>query len=178
MKSILLLVALILSAHAADLPRVAVVPDSQGSSVAAFADFLSVSLASASNEYALVERAELTRLASEAEVQKLAADQRPAALAKLAMADGLIILSADKGDPKQPKLTLRLTSSNNGWSSARSSSSAARKTNTPKPPNSPPVSPPRDPAARPANEPPRRPFAFPRAIHPPHSHECAYVAQT
>ena len=116
MKAILFLVALILTivARAADLPRVAVVPDSPEPSVAAFADFLSVSLASASNQYALVERAELTRLASEAEIQKLAADQRPAALAKLAKADGLIIVGADKGDPKLPKLTLRLTSTNNG----------------------------------------------------------------
>ena len=116
MKSILFLVTLILFAvaSAADLPRVAVVPDSPEPSVAAFADFLSVSLASASNQYTLVERAELTRLASEAEIQKLAADQRPAALAKLAKADGLIIVGTDKGDPKLPKLTLRLTSTNNG----------------------------------------------------------------
>jgi hypothetical protein len=86
MKSILFLFALIFStlARAADLPRVAVVPDSPEPSIAAFADLLSVSLASASNQYTLVERAELTRLASEAEIQKLAADERPAALAKLA----------------------------------------------------------------------------------------------
>jgi len=114
MKAILFLVALILSARAADLPRVAVVPDSAEPSVAAFADFLAASLATASDKYALVERAEVTRLASEAEIQKLAADQRPAALAKLAKADGLIIVGADKGDPKLPKITLRLTSINNG----------------------------------------------------------------
>jgi len=114
MKAILFLITLILSARAADLPRVAVVPDSPEPSVAAFADFLSVSLASSSNQYVLVERAEITRLASEAEIQKLAADQRPTALAKLAQADGLIIVGTDKGDPKLPKLTLRLTSTNNG----------------------------------------------------------------
>jgi len=101
-------------ARAADLPRVAVVPDTPEPSVAAFADFLSVSLAKASKQYALVERAELTKLASEAEIQKLAADQRPAALAKLAKADGLILVGVDKGDPKLPKLTLRLTSTHNG----------------------------------------------------------------
>jgi len=110
----LALLLVISFSHAADLPRVAVVPDSAEPSVAAFADFLSVSLASVSNQYTLVERAEITRLASEAEIQKLAADQRPAALAKLAEADGLIIVGADKGDPKLPKLTLRLTSTNNG----------------------------------------------------------------
>lgn len=111
---LLLFLTLSTLTRAADLQRVAVVPDSPEPSVSAFADFLSVSLASASNQYTLVERAELTRLASEAEVQKLAADQRPAALAKLAKADGLIIVGADKGDPKQPKLSLRLTSTNNG----------------------------------------------------------------
>ncbi|MEO8616859.1 MAG: hypothetical protein ABI600_17085, partial [Luteolibacter sp.] len=83
-------------------------------SIAAFADLLSASLATASDRYALVERAEITKLAAEAEIQKLAADQRPSALAKLAKADGLIIIGADKGDPKLPKLTLRLTSTNNG----------------------------------------------------------------
>ena len=116
MKSILFLLTLVSSilTRAADLPRVAVIPDSTEPSVAAFADFLSVSLASASNQYTLVERAELTRLASESGIQKLAADQRPAALAKLAKADGLIIVGADMGDPKLPKLTLRLTSPNNG----------------------------------------------------------------
>jgi hypothetical protein len=101
-------------ARATDLPRVAVIPDSPEPSVAAFADFLSASLASASNQYTLVERAELSLLASEAEVQKLATDQRPAALAKLAKADGLIIVGTYKGNPKQPKLALRLTSTNNG----------------------------------------------------------------
>lgn len=111
---LLLFLALSIFARAADLPRVAVVSDSPEPSLAAFADFLSVSLAAASTQYALVERAELTRLASEAEVQKLAPDQRPVALAKLAKADGLIIVGMDKGDPKLPKLTLRLTSTNNG----------------------------------------------------------------
>jgi hypothetical protein len=111
---LLLFLTLSTLTHAAELPRVAVVPDSPEPSVAAFADFLSVSLASASSQYTLVERAELTRLASELEVQKLAADQRPAALAKLAKADGLIIVGVDKGDPDLPKLTLRLTSTNNG----------------------------------------------------------------
>jgi len=116
MKAILLFITLILSvvARAAELPRVAVVPDSPEPTVAAFADFLAASLAHASNNYALVERAEVTRLAAEAEIQKLAADQRPTALAKLAKADGLIIVGADKGDPKLPKVTLRLTSTNNG----------------------------------------------------------------
>jgi len=117
MRSILLLLTLALTLHvgaAAGLPRVAVVPDSAEPSVAAFADFLAASLATASDNYALVERAEVTRLAAEAEIQKLAAVQRPAALAKLAQADGLIIVGADKGDPKLPKLTLRLTSTNNG----------------------------------------------------------------
>ncbi|MEO8616618.1 MAG: hypothetical protein ABI600_15855 [Luteolibacter sp.] len=116
MKSILFLVSLVIStlARAADLPRVAVVPDSPEPSIAAFADFLSASLATASDRYALVERAEITKLASEAEIQKLAADQRLSALAKLAKADGLIIVGADNGDPKLRKLTLRLTSTNNG----------------------------------------------------------------
>ena len=100
--------------HAAGLPRVAVIPDSPEPSVAAFADFLSASLATGSDKYALVERAEIIRLASEEEIQKLAANQRPVALAKLAKADGLIIIGADKGDPKKPRLTLRLTSTNNG----------------------------------------------------------------
>ena len=101
-------------ARAAEMPRVAVVPDSPDPSVAAFSDLLAVSLASASNQYTLVERAEITRLASEAEIQKLAADQRPAALAKIAKADGLILVGSDKVDPKQPKLTVRLASTNNG----------------------------------------------------------------
>ena len=116
MKTIVLFIALICCTFtcAADLPRVAVVPDSPIPSVAAFADFLSASLASDSNQYALVERAEITRLASEAEIQKLAAHQRPVALAKLAKADGLIIVGADRGDPKNPRLTLRLSSTNNG----------------------------------------------------------------
>ncbi|MCP5534089.1 MAG: hypothetical protein H7A49_14605 [Akkermansiaceae bacterium] len=111
---LLLFLTLATLARAVDLPRVAVVTDSPEPSVAAFADFLFVSLASASNQYTLVERAELTRLASEAAIQKLAADQRPAVLAKLAKADGLIIVGTDEGDPKLPKLTLRLTSTNNG----------------------------------------------------------------
>ncbi|MEO8616858.1 MAG: hypothetical protein ABI600_17080, partial [Luteolibacter sp.] len=116
MKSILFLVSLVVFtlARAADLPRVAVVPDSPEPSIAAFADLLSASLATASDRYALVERAEITKLASEAEIQKLAADQRLSALAKLAKADGLIIVGADNGDPKLRKLTLRLTSTNNG----------------------------------------------------------------
>lgn len=109
-----LFLALSAFANAADLPRVAVVPDSPEPSIAAFADFLSASLATASDQYALVERAEITKLAAEAEIQKLNADQRPAALAKLAKADGLIIVGIDRGDPKQPKFTLRLTSTNNG----------------------------------------------------------------
>ncbi|MEO8616619.1 MAG: hypothetical protein ABI600_15860 [Luteolibacter sp.] len=109
-----LLLTLTVLARAADLPRVAVVPDSPESSIAAFADLLSASLATTSDRYALVERAELTKLAAEAEIQKLAADQRPSALAKLAKADGSIIVGADKGDPKFPKFTLRLTSTING----------------------------------------------------------------
>src|SRR5687768_228273 len=101
-------------AHAADVPRVAVVPESADPMAESFGDLLTVSLGKASDRFELVERAALDKLAAEKEIQDLAVGQRPAAIAKLAKADGLIIVGTDRGDPKLPKFTLRLTSTNNG----------------------------------------------------------------
>ncbi|MFT3990075.1 MAG: hypothetical protein QM680_01575 [Luteolibacter sp.] len=103
-----------LFARAGDLPRIAVVADSPEPSLASFADLLTVSLANASNQYTLVERGEIAKLASEAEIQKLSAVQQPAALAQLANADALLIAALDNGDPRLPRLHLRLTASRSG----------------------------------------------------------------
>lgn len=95
-------------------PKVAIVSDSQAPFIANAVDLLSVSLAGESEKYVLVERAEMIRLAEESAIQKLSAEQRPLALAKLAKADALIILGLDESHAKQPKLTVRLTSTKNG----------------------------------------------------------------
>ena len=98
----------------AELPRVAVVTDSPDPLLSIFADFLTVSLDLASEKYALVDREEITKLGAESEIQKLAADQRPIALSRLAEADGIIIVGSQNSDPDNPKITVRLSSTNNG----------------------------------------------------------------
>ncbi|MEO6788548.1 MAG: hypothetical protein ABI318_20700 [Chthoniobacteraceae bacterium] len=110
-------VCLVLSLHAqapAALPRIAVLPDSDDKQLVSFADLLTASLSQTAKACELVERAELNRLAQEAEIQKLNVTDRPRALAKFAKADGLILLSLDKTDPKRPSIVARLSSASSG----------------------------------------------------------------
>ena len=98
----------------ASLPRIAVMPDDADKQLASLADLLTASLSQTARGCELVERAELNRLSQEAEIQRMNAAERPRALARLAKADGLILLSLGKSDPKRRSIIARLSSTSTG----------------------------------------------------------------
>ena len=98
--------------QAISAPRIAVI--AADPKVAGLADLLSAALAAKSTKYSLVERAELQKLAAEAEVQKLAADKKPVAMAKLAKADGILVVEWSPGGRGPDCITLRLIASGTG----------------------------------------------------------------
>lgn len=100
----MLLASLACAFAAIEVPRIAIIA---AGDAAAFGDVLTAQL-SADAACHLVERAELERLSAEAEVQKLALSERPFALARLVKADGLVFVSVDATEAKQPVLVLRL----------------------------------------------------------------------
>ena len=96
------------------LPRVAVLPDGADKQLASLADLLTVSLSQNARGCELVERAELNRLSQEAEIQRMNVAERPRALARLAKADGLILLSIDQSDPRRRSIIARLSATSSG----------------------------------------------------------------
>jgi len=98
----------------APLPRVGIVPGSEDRELGTLADLLIVSMARASQRYEMVERAELNRIGQEAEVQRMNIAERPRALARMAKADGLILLTLDQGDPLRRRISARLSSTASG----------------------------------------------------------------
>lgn len=99
----------------ADAPsRLAIVVASGDARLAAFGDLLTAELSKDADRIALVERAEIQRLAQEAQIQQLQNAERPLALARLAKADELVFVGMDGSDPKQPKLMVRMTSCSSG----------------------------------------------------------------
>lgn len=90
-------------------PRIAIIPASEDKDITAFTDLLTVAMSQASQRYELVERAELNRIAQEAEVQAMSAAERPRALARLAKADGLILLTVDPSEPGHRSISARLS---------------------------------------------------------------------
>ncbi len=106
----MLLASLACAFAAIEAPRIAIIA---AGDAAAFGDVLTAQL-SADPACHLVERAELERLSAEAEVQKLTLAERPFALARLAQADGLVFVSVDATEAKQPLLVLRLAEPTDG----------------------------------------------------------------
>lgn len=120
-RPIVLLVALALlltpslpAQSPASLPRIAVLPEGEDKQLASLADLLTVSLSQSAHGCELVERSELNRLAQEVSIQKLNVAERPSALARLAKADGLILLSLDQTDPKRQSAIARLSAASSG----------------------------------------------------------------
>lgn len=98
----------------APLSRVAIVPGSEDQQLSTLADLLIVSMARASQRYEMVERAELKRIEQEAEVQRMNIAERPRALARLAKADGLVLLTLEEVDPLHRGISARLSSTASG----------------------------------------------------------------
>lgn len=95
-------------------PRVAIVADGAEKQLGTLADLMTVALSQSATACELVERAELYRLAQEAQIQRLSAAERPRALARVAKADGLILLSLDQSDPRRSTIAARLSSVSSG----------------------------------------------------------------
>ena len=95
-------------------PRIAIIPGDEDKGANALADLLTAAMSQGSDGYEIVERAELNRIAQEAEVQALLAAERPRALARLAKADGLIILAAEPSGPGHRTISARLSSTATG----------------------------------------------------------------
>ena len=96
------------------LPRIAIVPASEDRDVSSFADLLTAAMSQDAKGYELIERAELNRITQEAEVQAMSAAERPRALARLAKADGLIVLATDPSGPGHRTISARLSSTASG----------------------------------------------------------------
>jgi hypothetical protein len=99
---------------AAAVPRLAIVRLTEQEPLPAFCDLLAAELTTSAAGCELVEREELRRLEQEAEVQRLRPDERPLALARLAKADGLVFISPETSNPKEPRLARRLVDCSSG----------------------------------------------------------------
>ncbi|MEO6788547.1 MAG: hypothetical protein ABI318_20695, partial [Chthoniobacteraceae bacterium] len=97
------------------LPRVAVIAASEDKDVTSLADLLTAAMSHASQGYEMIERTELNRIALEAEVQAMSAAERPRALARLARADGLLLLSMEPSENGRKSISARLSSTGSGF---------------------------------------------------------------
>jgi hypothetical protein len=99
---------------ASAVPRLAIVRSTDQDPLPAFCDLLTAELSKSPEVCELVERDELHRLEQEAEVQRLGPGERPLALARLAKADGLVLVSPETKNVKQPRLAMRLVDCSTG----------------------------------------------------------------
>ena len=96
------------------LPRIAIISASDDKDAASFADLLTAAMSQEAQGYELIERAELNRIAQEAEVQGMSAAERPRALARLAKADGLILLTMEPEENGRRRISARLSATGSG----------------------------------------------------------------